>query len=180
MNSERTLVLVGPMGAGKSSVGRLLAMRWRVPFVDVDAEIERRSGMRITEIFERDGEGAFRALERDTLADLLAGPRCVLATGGGAVLDPLNRRRMREHGRVVYLHVGVDVQLRRLEGDRTRPLLAAPDRAAVLHAMAVERTPLYDEVAHFTINTDGFDTHSLAAFIGEGLEVDSSLQDMPA
>lgn len=180
MNLARTLVLVGPMGAGKSSVGRMLAAQRGVPFVDVDAEIERRTGMRISAIFERDGEPAFRALERDVLADLLGGGPCVLATGGGAVLDALNRQRMREHGVVVHLHAGVEAQLRRLDGDRTRPLLARPDRAAVLHAMAAQRTPLYRGVADFTVDTDGLDTNAVAARVGEALDANRSLQDLHA
>lgn len=180
MNLERTLVLVGPMGAGKSSVGRLLAARWRVPFVDADSEIERRTGMCISDIFARDGEAAFRVLEREVLGELLAGKRCVLATGGGAVLDALNRRRMRESGVVAYLHASVEAQLRRLEGDGTRPLLAAPDRAAVLHRLAAQRAPLYDEVADIKVATDGLDTHELAALIANALEFDCAVQDLHA
>lgn len=156
------LVLVGPMGAGKSSVGRLLATRWSLPFLDADAEIERRADATIARIFERDGEAPFRALEREVLADLLAGDAGVLATGGGAVLDPVNRERMRTHGRIVHLHAGVEAQLRRLHDDRSRPLLARPDRAAVLEAMVAHRTPLYRELADFSIDTDGLDAGAVA------------------
>jgi shikimate kinase len=180
MNLERTLVLVGPTGAGKSSVGGLLAAQRGAPFFDLDAEIERHAGRRISAIFERDGEATFRALEREVLADLLDHGPCVLATGGGAVLDGLNRQRMRERAFVVHLHAGVGTQLRRLEGDRTRPLLAGPDRAAALHAMAAQRTPLYREVADLTVDTDGLDAHAVAACIGEALDERRPLQDLHA
>lgn len=180
MKPERTLVLVGPTGAGKSSVGRVLAARWRVPFVDVDAEIERHAGLSIGEIFARDGEAAFRELERETLRELLAGARCVLATGGGAVLDAASRRRMAEHGHVVHLHAGVDAQLRRLDGDRTRPLLAGPDRAAALRAMAGHRTPLYREIARFTVDTDALDADAVAERVDRRLDIEPSLEDSHA
>lgn len=180
MNLERTLVLVGPTGAGKSSVGALLAARWDVPFVDADAEIERRAGRRIAAIFERDGEAGFRVLEREVLADLLDCGPCVLATGGGAVLDGLNRQRMRERGFVVHLRAGIETQLRRLEGDRTRPLLAGPDRVAALRAMATQRAPLYHEVADLVIDTDGLDADAVAARIGEALDERRPLQDLHA
>jgi shikimate kinase len=171
MNLERMLVLVGPMGAGKSSVGRLLATRWNLPFLDADTEIERRAGASISRIFERDGEAAFRMLERDVLTDLLAGAAGVLATGGGAVVDAGNRERMRARGCVVHLHVGVEAQLRRLECDRSRPLLARPDRAAVLQAMATQRTPLYRELADLSIDTDGLDADAVASAIEARLAV---------
>lgn len=165
MNPERMLVLVGPMGAGKSSVGRVLALRRGVPFVDVDSEIERRAGTPITRIFERDGEAAFRTLEREVLAELLGGITGVIATGGGAVLDAGNRERMRARGYVVHLHAGVEAQLRRLQGDHTRPLLARPDRAAVLQAMATQRTALYRELAELSIDTDALDADAVASLI---------------
>ncbi|MFC0682713.1 shikimate kinase [Lysobacter korlensis] len=171
MNLERMLVLVGPMGAGKSSVGRLLATRWNLPFLDADAEIEHRAGLSITRLFERDGEAAFRMLEREVLADLLARPAGVLATGGGAVLDADNRERMHARGCVVHLHVSVEAQVRRLEGDHSRPLLARPDRAAVLQAMAAQRTPLYRELAELSVDTDALEADAVASVIETRLAV---------
>ena len=124
MNPASNLVLVGPMGAGKTCVGRRLAERFGLRLVDADHEIERLAGASINTIFEIEGEAAFRARESAVLATLLAHDGIVLSTGGGAVLDPDNRRRMRERGFVVHLMVSVEQQLARLARDRSRPLLA--------------------------------------------------------
>lgn len=165
MDAAPNLVLVGPMGAGKTSIGRALASRFALGFVDADHELERRTGLRVTQIFEREGEAGFRGRERELLAELLGGRDLLIATGGGAVLDDGTRHRLRDHGFVVYLHVSVARQLERLAGDRTRPLLAGPDRAATLHAIALVRDPLYRDVADLVFDTDGFD----AATAGERL-----------
>lgn len=157
MDRTRPLVLVGPMGAGKTTVGRRVAQRLGRAFVDLDADIERRAGATIAQLFERDGEAAFRALERDALADWLGTASIVIATGGGAVLDAASRRQLRERAHVVHLHARVDAQLCRLDGDATRPLLARGDRSAVLHALAAQRDPLYREVASVSIDTDALD-----------------------
>ena len=156
MKSAPNLVLVGPMGAGKSSIGKRIAGRLGLAFVDADREIETRTGASVTTIFECEGEAGFRAREAATLADLLDGADQVIATGGGAVLDADNRRRMRERGFVVHLHVSLARQLERLARDRTRPLLAGDDREAVLRRLSELRAPLYAEVADLR-----FDTNSL-------------------
>jgi len=147
MNPAPNLVLVGPMGAGKSALGRRLAERFGLRFVDLDQAIEAAAGRTIPAIFASDGEAAFRALERARLAELLTGEGLVLATGGGAVLDAGSRAAMRARGFVVHLHVDVDTQLQRLARDRKRPLLAVPDRETVLRRLSEERAPLYAEVA---------------------------------
>lgn len=147
MRSAPHLILVGPMGAGKSSLGRRLAATWGLPFVDLDREIERRVGRDIPAIFAAEGEPGFRAHERAALADVLDGPACVLATGGGAVLDADNRTRMRERGFVVHLRIDVEEQLSRLAGDRSRPLISGDDRETVLRRLAAERGPLYADLA---------------------------------
>ncbi|MGY0560915.1 shikimate kinase [Luteimonas sp. A277] len=160
MNPASNLILVGPMGAGKSSIGRCLARGFDLEFVDLDQEIEHRTGASVRMIFDCEGETGFRVREHAALADVLAGSGRVLATGGGSVLDPRNRGLMRESGYVVYLMVSVAGQLQRLGRDRSRPLLASGDREAVLHRLAGERGSLYREVADLE-----FDTGSAAAGI---------------
>ena len=155
MNPASNLVLVGPMGAGKSSIGRRIAERFGLAFVDADAYVEQRTGATISAIFDHVGEAGFRARERSALAELLAGRGQLVATGGGAVLDADNRRLMRERGFVVYLSAGVEAQLRRLARDRTRPLLQRGDREQVLRDLAAHREPLYREVADLVMDTDG-------------------------
>src|SRR5690606_31582620 len=123
MESAPNLVLVGPMGAGKSAIGRRLAERLGLPFADVDEDIEAATGASIPVIFDCEGEAGFRARERSTLAARLAGEALVLATGGGAVLDPGNRRLLRERGYVVWLRSRVETQLERLGRCGNRPLL---------------------------------------------------------
>lgn len=154
MNPATKLILVGPMGAGKSCIGRRLAAYFGLPFSDADREIEQRTGASVTTIFECEGEPGFRARERAALAEALGGHAGVLlATGGGAVLDAGNRRLLREGGFVVHLHVDVDQQLQRLARDHTRPLLARDDREQFLKDMAEIRAPLYAEVADLRFDT---------------------------
>ena len=152
--NRRNIVLVGPMGSGKSHVGRLLAARLGLVFVDVDARIEADAGLPIPAIFAGEDEAGFRARESRILADTLARQGQVVATGGGAVLDADNRQRIRAHGFVVWLRVGVEAQLQRLLRDKSRPLLQRDDREQVLRDMAVLRDPLYREVADLTLETD--------------------------
>jgi len=154
MNPAPNIVLVGPMGAGKSSIGRRLAGRFGLGFADTDNEIEARTGARIPMIFECEGETGFRAREAAVLADLLRREGLVLATGGGAVLDPRNRALMRERGFVVHLKVSLERQLERLARDRSRPLIAGDDRRQVLERLSAERAPLYAEVADLGFDTD--------------------------
>ena len=162
MQAAQNLVLVGPMGAGKSSIGRRVAERFGLRFVDLDEEIERRTGASVTTIFDCEGEAGFRAREHAALAACLELDGQLVATGGGAVLDARNRALMRARGFVVHLQVGVPAQLRRLARDRSRPLLATGDREPVLQRLASEREPLYREVADLGFDT-GQDTASGAA-----------------
>lgn len=163
------LALVGPMGAGKSSIGRRLAARCGLAFVDADAEIERRCGASVATIFDCEGEAGFRARERATIADLLAGDGLLLATGGGAVLDAGTRAVLRERSLVVHLHAGVGQQLQRLARDRSRPLLAGDDRETVLHRLAAVREPLYAEVAHLRFDTTGLAVAEAVARLAQAL-----------
>jgi len=154
MKSAPNVVMVGPMGAGKTCIGRRLAERFGLTFVDVDHAIVEHIGVSIPTIFEHSGEAVFRAYEREVLHQLLKHDNQLVSTGGGAVLDPVNRARIRDRGFVIHLHVGVPGQLERLQRDRARPLLQRPDREQVLHDLASLREPLYREVADLTLDTD--------------------------
>ncbi|WP_158985254.1 shikimate kinase [Lysobacter panacisoli] len=170
MNPATNLVLVGPMGAGKTCVGRWLAERFGLRMVDADKEIERVAGASINTIFECEGESGFRTRERTTIATLLGDDGLVLSTGGGAVLDADNRRLLRERGFVVHLHVGVEQQLERLARDRSRPLLARGDREDVLRTLAAQRAPLYAEVADLVFDTNDYSSTEAAARLAQELD----------
>jgi shikimate kinase len=142
------------MGSGKTAVGRDLGRRLGMPFSDSDAEIELRTGVDIAYIFEREGEGGFRARERDVIDALTQTQGIVLATGGGAILLPENRERLAARGTVVFLDTTIDQQLERTRRGRHRPLLAAADRRAKLEELARSRDPLYRSIAAITIATD--------------------------
>lgn len=154
MNPAPNLILIGPMGAGKTCIGRRLAERFTLDFVDADQAIVDAAGASIATLFELAGEAGFRLHERQVLQQLLAGHGQLVSTGGGAVLDPDNRAAIARRGFVVYLRVSVAAQLERLARDRTRPLLQRPDREQVLHDMARARDPLYRELADLTLDTD--------------------------
>jgi shikimate kinase len=166
MNPAPNLVLVGPMGAGKSSIGKRLAERLGLAFVDADRDVELRTGVAVGTIFECEGETGFRARERTALAELLAGEGQLIATGGGAVLDAGNRERMRARGFEVYLQVDVAGQLERLARDRTRPLLQRDDREDVLRQLSTTRAPLYAEVADLCFDTNGLGSSDAACQLG--------------
>ncbi len=155
MNPAPNLILVGPMGAGKTSIGRRLADRFGLQFCDVDQAVIDRSGATIATIFEHVGETGFREREKTVLTELLDGQGKLISTGGGAVLDCDNRRLMQRQGFVVYLHVDVASQLKRLGRDRARPLLQRGDREQVLRDLAVIRESLYAEVADLMLDTNG-------------------------
>lgn len=147
--------LVGPMGSGKSAVGRQLAQRLGLEFVDCDEEIEARTGVDIAYIFEKEGEPGFREREAEVLDELTSRRGILVATGGGAVLDPRSRARLRERGRVVYLRTSVDQQLARTRRNDDRPLLNNPDPRGTLVRLYEQRAPLYDEIAEVVVDTDG-------------------------
>jgi shikimate kinase len=147
------LVVIGPPGAGKSTVGGVVAQRLGAEFRDTDADVEKAAGMSVPDIFVERGEAAFRALERTAVANALADHDGVLALGGGAVLDPATRRLLGEHC-VVFLDVGLTEAVRRVGLARDRPLLIANPRAPLLRLLE-ERRPLYEEVADVTVSTDG-------------------------
>ena len=148
-----SIFLVGMMGAGKTSVGRVLAKRLQKSFYDSDQVIEDRTGVKIPVIFEIEGEAGFRVRESAVIDELTALRDIVLATGGGAVLSERNRERLKTTGTVVYLRATVRDLLNRTRHDKNRPLLQAVDPRARLTELYEKRDPLYREVAHLTIDT---------------------------
>lgn len=181
---SRPWFLVGMPGSGKSTVGRELARRLVREFVDADSEIERRCGTRVATIFELEGEVGFRQREAALLDELTQRTGIVLATGGGAVLLAESRTRLRERGVVIYLRATVDEILRRIRGDRSRPLLQVADPRARLEQLLAEREPLYGEVAHLTFDSGAGNPRRLVERIldnaavraGVGLREGASLQ----
>jgi len=155
MKTPGSIFLTGPMGSGKSTIGRQLAKQLAMPFHDSDHEIEHRTGVDIPLIFELEGETGFRKRESGVIDDLTRLPDIVLATGGGAILDPENRERLGDRGTVIYLHTSVDQQLSRTAHDRNRPLLQTPDPRTTLEELLAIRDPLYREIADLVIETDG-------------------------
>lgn len=155
MTLPARLFLVGPMGAGKTTVGRRLATLLGREFIDVDSEIEARAGADIPWIFDVEGEEGFREREQAVLADLATRDAVVLATGGGAVMREANRQVMTQAGFVIYLSASVREQLRRTRNDDRRPLLARGDREQILTDLMRMRDPLYREVADFVATAEG-------------------------
>jgi len=162
MLGKTSVFLIGPMGSGKTAVGRHLARALHLPFHDSDSEIERRTGVDIPYIFEKEGEPGFRLREREAIEALTQLPGIVLATGGGAVLLPENRRCLAARGCVVYLCTSVAQQAERVRHGRNRPLLATGDTAERLGQLMDSRGPLYAEIADLTVSTDGRRVNAVA------------------
>lgn len=163
MQGNISLFLVGPMGSGKTAVGRQLSRLMERPFYDSDSEIERRTGVDIPYIFEREGEPGFRQREREAIEYLTGMEGIILATGGGAVLLAENRRWLTERGLVIYLETSVSQQAERVRQGRGRPLLAdSVDPALKLARLIAERAPLYQEIADVTVSTDARKVRAVA------------------
>ncbi|HEX4873191.1 MAG TPA: shikimate kinase AroK [Nevskiaceae bacterium] len=175
MTLRRNIFLVGPMGAGKTTIGRRLAETRGLCFVDSDLEIESRTGVDIPYIFEKEGEAGFRRRERQMIAELTQRSGIVLATGGGAILDPDNRQHLAARGWVVYLHASVDQQEQRTARTDGRPLLQnVASRREVLERLFLQRDPLYREIADLVIETDGRNARQLARDIEDHLDRSSA------
>lgn len=155
MSKANNIFLVGPMGAGKTSVGRQLAKVIDCDFLDTDKEIEDRTGVTIPTIFEIEGEEGFRKREQQVISELSQRDRLVLATGGGAILAKENREHLQEHGMVIYLSASIDQLYKRTRRDRNRPLLQTDNPRQRIAELLKQRDPLYREVADLTLDTDG-------------------------
>ena len=169
MKPPKNLFLVGPMGAGKSAVGRQLARLTHLEFVDSDEEIESRTGVDIPFIFEKEGEAGFRKRECKVIDELSAREGIVMATGGGAIVDADSRSRLGARGFVVYLYTSVKQQLDRTQRGRNRPMLENGDKEKVLEELMEQRDPMYREIADLIVETDGRRVQTVAREIHEAL-----------
>jgi len=161
-------------GSGKSTVGKEVAHRLGLAFADCDKAIEHRAGCSIAALFEREGESAFRDLESQVLASLVAGGPSVIATGGGVVLRAANRELLRANTRCVYLRAGADLLWKRLRRDRRRPLLQVADPRQRLRDMSREREPLYEETASLIVDTERLSFDGLVGKVMERLRPEPS------
>ncbi len=170
MNTPGNIFIIGPMGAGKTTIGRELAKTLKIDFLDSDREIERRTGVSIPLIFELEGEVGFRARESVMIDELSQRHDIVLATGGGAILDIANRTKLAARGRAIYLHASLDQLLKRTGKDHHRPLLQTDDPRKRLQEIIQVRDPLYRDIADLIIETDGRTVRSVVLEIVQQLE----------
>lgn len=157
----KNIFLIGPMGAGKTTVGRQLSEQLRMEFLDSDQEIQRRTGVDIPTIFEFEGEEGFRAREQNMIDELTSREGVILATGGGAVLREENRQHLSSRGFVIYLYCTPDQQYERTYRDRNRPLLQTENPLEKLRNLLAERDPLYRQTADLVVSTEGRNTQSV-------------------
>ncbi|MCU7935068.1 MAG: shikimate kinase AroK [Candidatus Thiodiazotropha sp. (ex Dulcina madagascariensis)] len=167
----QNLFLIGPMGAGKTTVGRQLAEHYRKQFIDSDQEIQHRTGVDIPTIFEFEGEAGFRLREHAVIDELTERENIVLATGGGAILSEENCRLLSARGLVIYLHCSAEQQFERTHRDKNRPLLETPDPLSKLKTLMAEREPLYRQTADLFVSTEGRNTQSVVQDIRQQIEI---------
>ncbi|MCU7917693.1 MAG: shikimate kinase AroK [Candidatus Thiodiazotropha sp. (ex Epidulcina cf. delphinae)] len=167
----QNLFLIGPMGAGKTTVGRQLAEHYRKQFIDSDQEIQHRTGVDIPTIFEFEGEAGFRLREHAVIDELTERENVVLATGGGAILSEENCRLLSARGLVIYLHCSAEQQFERTHRDKNRPLLETPDPLSKLKTLMAEREPLYRQTADLFVSTEGRNTQSVVQDIRQQIEI---------
>lgn len=170
MKNKRNIFLIGPMGAGKSSIGKQLAQQLKMEFVDTDRVIEERTGADIDWIFDLEGEEGFRLREEGIIEELTTMQGIVLATGGGAVISAKNRTLLAARGTVIYLETSIEQQLERTRRDKKRPLLQnADDPKQMFEDLRATRNHLYEEIADYTFSTDSSTVKAVARFILDGM-----------
>lgn len=166
---KQSIFLVGPMGSGKSTVGKLLAERLGYDFVDSDHEIEARTGVSIPHIFDVEGEAGFRVREKTIIEELSQRENCILATGGGVVLAEENRKALRSRGFVIYLKSSLESLILRTKNDRNRPLLQQPNPEKIIEKILIEREPFYQDVADLIIETQQIPAYKVVRQIHDKL-----------
>jgi shikimate kinase len=166
-SAVKNVYLIGPMGSGKTTIGRRLAAELGLEFHDCDRELEAHTGASVNLIFDIEGEAGFRTRESKMLETLARKKNVLVATGGGSVLSAANRKILRRSGTVIYLATSVEQQLKRLRRDKSRPLLSARDREAKLRSMALERDPLYESVADIQFRAGSRSIHASTAALAE-------------
>ncbi|WP_373565855.1 shikimate kinase AroK [Microbulbifer okhotskensis] len=165
----RSIFLVGPMGAGKSTIGKLMAAQLQLPFVDTDKVLEERTGADIPWIFDVEGEAGFRRRESEILEELCRGDSHIIGTGGGIVLLEENRRQLQKYGYVVYLQANIDQLLERTSKNSNRPLLRVPNPRQRIAEILQEREPLYREVADIICDTNDLSPKQASLLVAERL-----------
>jgi len=168
--TDSTIILVGMMGAGKTTIGKSLANYLNKTFIDSDHEIQERTGVKIPVIFEIEGEIGFRKREADMLQELLRIDNIVLATGGGIILNKENRKFLRQKGIIIYLRTSVDDLWHRTRHDKNRPLLQTTDPQAKLTELYDQRDPIYREIAHIVVENGNLGAHQMVKYLAQQLD----------
>ena len=169
-NTDSTIILIGMMGAGKTTIGKSLANHLDKTFIDSDHEIQKRTGVKIPIIFEIEGEAGFRKRETDMLRELLKIDNIVLATGGGIIINEENRKLIKEKGTIIYLRATVNDLLHRTRHDKNRPLLQTTDPQAKLTDLYHQRDPIYCEAAHIVVESGNLSVHQMVKYLTQKLD----------
>ena len=169
-NTDSTIILIGMMGAGKTTIGKSLANYLDKTFIDSDHEIQKRTGVKIPVIFEIEGEVGFRKREADMLRELLKINNIVLATGGGIIINEENRKLLKQKGTIIYLRATVNDLLHRTRHDKNRPLLQTTDLQVKLTELYDQRDPIYHELAHIVVESGNLSAHQMVKYLSQKLD----------